>query len=46
LWCENATQLAKRPWAYVKVRQTEYKKLQPTLFEDLLILKAETSLPI
>ena len=46
LWCENATQLAKRPWAYVKVRQTENKKLQPTLFEDLLILKPETSLPI
>jgi len=46
LWCENATQLAKRPWAYVKVRQTEYKKLQPTLFEDLLILKPEAALRI
>jgi hypothetical protein len=44
LWCENATQLAKRPWAYVKVRQTEYKKFQPTQFEDLLILKSEGSL--
>jgi hypothetical protein len=39
LWCENTTQLTGKPWAYVKVLQTAYKQLQPTLFEDLLVLK-------
>jgi type III restriction enzyme len=38
LWCENTTQLTGKPWAYVKVLQTSYKQLQPTRFEDLLVL--------
>ena len=39
LWCENTTRLAGKPWAYVKVLQTAYKQLQPTRFEDLLVLE-------
>jgi type III restriction enzyme len=39
LWCENTTKLTGKPWAYVKVLQTAYKSLQPSLFEDLLVLK-------
>jgi type III restriction enzyme len=39
LWCDNATQLTGTPWAYVKILQTAYKQLQPTRFEDLLVLK-------
>jgi type III restriction enzyme len=39
LWCENTTQLAATPWAYLKVLQTAYKQLQPTRFEDLFVLK-------
>ncbi len=38
LWCENTTKLTDKPWAYVKVLQTAYKQLQPTRFEDLLVL--------
>jgi type III restriction enzyme len=38
LWCENATRLTSIPWAYLKVLQTAYKQLQPTRFEDLLVL--------
>src|SRR5581483_11565137 len=30
LWCENTTTLTGKPWAYVKVLQTAFKKLQPT----------------
>jgi len=39
LWCENTTRLAGKPWAYLKVLQTAYKQLQPTRFEDLLVLE-------
>jgi type III restriction enzyme len=39
LWCENTTRLTGKPWAYVKVLQTAYKQLQPTRFEDLLVLE-------
>ena len=38
LWCENVTRLTGEPWAYLKVLQTAYKQLQPTEFEDLLVL--------
>ena len=38
VWCENTTRLTGKPWAYVKVLQTAYKQLQPTRFEDLLVL--------
>jgi type III restriction enzyme len=35
LWCENAARLTGTPWAYVKVRQTEFGGLQPTRLADL-----------
>ncbi len=38
LWCENASQLTKTPWEYLKVRQTEYNHLQPPRFSDLMVL--------
>ena len=38
LWCENATRLTGKPWAYLKVLQTAYKQLQPTEFQDLPVL--------
>jgi type III restriction enzyme len=40
LWCENATKLTGKPWGYVKVRETEYKQLQPSLFGDVTFLGA------
>jgi type III restriction enzyme len=39
LWCENTTRLTGKAWAYLKVLQTAYKQLQPTRFEDLLVLE-------
>jgi type III restriction enzyme len=39
LWCENTAQLTGKAWAYLKVLQTAYKQLQPTRFEDLLVLE-------
>jgi type III restriction enzyme len=39
LWCENTTKLTGEPWAYLKVLQTEYKRLQPTTFSDLIVLR-------
>jgi type III restriction enzyme len=39
LWCENTTKLTGKPWAYLKVLQTAYKQLQPTRFDDLLVLE-------
>ena len=39
LWCENATRLTGKPWAYLKVLQTAYKQLQPARFEDLFVLE-------
>jgi type III restriction enzyme len=44
LWCENATQLTGKPWAFVKILETAYKQLQPSRFEDLLVLKQKTLL--
>jgi type III restriction enzyme len=38
LWCENTTLLTGKPWAYLKVLQTEWKNLQATQFSDLLVL--------
>jgi hypothetical protein len=35
LWCENASTLTGKPWAYLKVKKTEYDGLQPSLFSDL-----------
>ncbi len=42
LWSENTTRLTGRPWEYLKVLQTEFTRLQPTSFADLLILKPHT----
>ncbi|OFW20930.1 MAG: hypothetical protein A3H27_16580, partial [Acidobacteria bacterium RIFCSPLOWO2_02_FULL_59_13] len=39
LWCENTTRLTSKPWQYLKVLQTEFTRLQPTSFSDLLVLK-------
>lgn len=44
LWCENTSRLTGKPWAYLKVLQTEYNHLQPTRFDDLLILGKGTLL--
>jgi len=38
LWCENTTRLTGKPWDYLKVLQTEFTRLQPTSFSDLLVL--------
>ena len=40
LWCENTTSLTRTPWAYLKVLQTQYKRLQPTAFADLIVLRS------
>jgi type III restriction enzyme len=39
LWCENTTKLTGKPWAYLKVLQAEYNRLQPTEFADLVALR-------
>ena len=38
LWCQNATALTDTTWEYLKVPQSEYSKLRPTQFLDLLAL--------
>ncbi len=38
LWCENATRLTSTSWAYLKVLQSEFERLLPTEFSDLLVL--------
>lgn len=37
IWCENATMLTGEQWAYLKVKQSEYTKLQADTFADLTI---------
>jgi type III restriction enzyme len=37
-WCENASSLTGIPWRYLKVKQTEFKKLQPDELADLMAL--------
>lgn len=37
LWCENATRLTGTVWAYLKVLQSDFEKLLPTRFSDILI---------
>jgi type III restriction enzyme len=39
LWCEYATRLAGVAWKYVKVRQPDFERLQPTLFGELACLE-------
>ncbi len=38
IWCENATMLTDTRWEYVKVPQTQFGKLQPEDFGELLTL--------
>ncbi len=38
LWCENASRLTGSEWRYLKVLQTEFGKLQPADFYDLMAL--------
>lgn len=40
LWCENATKLTGKAWAYLKVLQSAYKQLQPNRFDDLSVLES------
>ena len=40
LWCENTTKLTAKPWQYLKVLQTEFIRLQPASFSDLLVLRS------
>jgi type III restriction enzyme len=44
LWCENTSKLTGKPWAYIKVRQTEYNALQPTSLADLFVLHPQKNL--
>ena len=37
IWCENASLLTEAEWAYLKVPQREFEKLEPTEFADLLV---------
>lgn len=37
IWCENASALTGDSWAYLKVKQSEYAKLQADTFADLSI---------
>lgn len=37
LWCENATNLTKTNWQYLKVPQKEFEGLHPSDFEELMI---------
>ncbi|HEX6819797.1 MAG TPA: hypothetical protein VF120_15580, partial [Ktedonobacterales bacterium] len=39
LWCENATLLTGTPWQYIKVPQKGFSEMQPSTFEDLLLLQ-------
>ncbi len=38
IWCENASMLTGETWAYLKVKQSEYTKLQADTFADLRVL--------
>jgi type III restriction enzyme len=40
LWCENATFLTSRSWAYLKVPQAGFDQLQPTTFTDLVVFQS------
>lgn len=38
LWCEYASMLKGEPWRFLKVRQQEFRVLQPDEFNDLMAL--------
>jgi type III restriction enzyme len=40
IWCENATLLTGTPWAYIKVPQREFAKLQASDLEELELVFA------
>lgn len=40
IWCENATLLTEVTWAYIKVPQLEFGKLQPSVWSDATIVFA------
>ena len=42
LWCDNASRLARVPWRYLKVKQKDFKQLQPDSLADLSILQENT----
>ena len=35
-WCENATELTDKNWNYMKVSQSEFEKLKPESFRELI----------
>jgi type III restriction enzyme len=37
-WCDNTTLLTGKPWAFLKVLQTEFNQIQATQFADLRVL--------
>ena len=41
-WCENATKLTGKMWAYVKVPQKEFEALRPSGLSDLAALQGQT----
>lgn len=45
-WCDNATQLAKSTWKYLKVPQKEFEDLHPATFEELYIALHQPMLDI
>ncbi|MBI4929441.1 MAG: DEAD/DEAH box helicase family protein [Bacteroidetes bacterium] len=44
LWCKNATELTGTNWNYIKVLQKEFESLNPSEFEDLNVLSAQTEI--
>jgi hypothetical protein len=41
-WCENATQLTKTQWQYLKIPQKAFELLQPRRLADLKALSPVT----
>mgnify|MGYP005840744509 CR=1 FL=1 len=44
VWCENASMLTGKRWKYLKVRQEDFKDLNPRDFDDLFMLSVERKL--
>jgi hypothetical protein len=40
-WCDNATELTGKSWSYLKVNQSEYEKLKPENFRELILAVCE-----
>ncbi len=45
-WCENASDLTKTQWRYLKVPQKAFELLQPGRLVDLNALRGEYSMPV